>query len=241
MSYSVARAGGLRMTAGRITALVIGVPIALALIAFTGFNFVADLGQASFPVNDSFAVHNGQVTAQIAGDITLRQGPVNAARLTGTAHYSLFRPTVTESGSTVSFDCSFHFGNCSLDGTLEVPQDTAVSLSTSGGDVSASALDATTLQLTSDGGNVSADSVVAPTANVRSIGGDVSMTFIQAPGSLTITSDGGNVTLALPHGAYRFVTSADGGNDSHPQDSANPTSTINVHSVGGDISITEAS
>jgi Putative adhesin len=193
MSYSVARAGGLRMTPGRVTALVIGVPIVLALIAFTGLNFVADLGQASFPVSDSFPVNNGQVTAQIAGDITLRQGPVSAAQLTGTAHYSLFRPTVTKSGSTVSFDCRFHFGNCSLDGTLEVPENTAVSLSTSGGDVSLGNY-AGDLTLRSDGGNVTAGHLTGHLLSLSTSGGDVNIGTLNGTGPVRLTTEGGNIT-----------------------------------------------
>ena len=39
----------LRMTPGRWLTLMIGVPIALAFIACTGFSFVSGLGQASLP------------------------------------------------------------------------------------------------------------------------------------------------------------------------------------------------
>lgn len=268
---------GLRMTPGRIAALAIGVPVALAIIGATSFNFVTELGQASFPVSYSIPVHGSQVTARVAGNITLQQAQVGTAELKGTARYSLFRPTVTQSGNTVSFDCRFPFGNCSLDGTLEVPEQTAVSLSTGGGDISvgnftgdialntdggnvtagnltgnqltlstgggdvnATAITGN-LHLTSDGGNVNAQAVVASSAVIQSGGGDVSLTYTHAPGTLTIYSDGGNVTLDLPHGSYAFDTNADGGNDSHPADGTSPKSTIIVQSLGGNISINEAS
>ena len=47
------RPARLRMTPGRWVALAIGVPIALALIAWSAFSLVTGIGQASFPVNAS--------------------------------------------------------------------------------------------------------------------------------------------------------------------------------------------
>ena len=40
----------LPMTPGRWLTLMIGVPVALALIGWTGFSLVTDVGQASYPV-----------------------------------------------------------------------------------------------------------------------------------------------------------------------------------------------
>ena len=51
-----APAARLRMTPGRWLALAIGVPVALALIGWTGFSLVTTLGQASFPVNTAIPV-----------------------------------------------------------------------------------------------------------------------------------------------------------------------------------------
>src|SRR5919204_898000 len=86
----------LPMTPGRWLALAIGVPVALALIGWTGFSFVATLGQASFPVNRTIPLEHGRLVASMDGaDIVLRPGGgavSRQARLTGTAHYSLVRP-----------------------------------------------------------------------------------------------------------------------------------------------------
>ena len=57
----------LRMTPGRWVALAIGVPVALALIGWTGFSFVANLGRASFPVNVTIPVQDGQLVASLDG------------------------------------------------------------------------------------------------------------------------------------------------------------------------------
>jgi DUF4097 and DUF4098 domain-containing protein YvlB len=96
------------------------------------------------------------------------------------------------------------------------------------------------LQLTSEGGNVSAGAVIAPAATITSVGGDVSMTFIQAPGSLSISSFGGNVTLVLPPGDYAFNVSSDGGNASYPTSDPRAADKITVHSTGGDVTVSEA-
>src|SRR5262249_50673575 len=77
---------------GRWPAPGLGVPIALALIGWTGFSLVSPLGQASFPVATTIPLAHGRLTAHMnGGDIVLRPGHAEngQARLTGTAHYSL--------------------------------------------------------------------------------------------------------------------------------------------------------
>jgi hypothetical protein len=206
MSYSVARAstgdgsaGRLRMTPGRIAALAIGVPVALMLIAWTGIGFVGSLlGQASFPVSYRVPVSHGQVTAQVAGgNITLRQAPVSAAELKGTAEYSLLRPTVTASqtatGTMVGFDChAFPIGNCSLDATLVVPLRTPVSLSTGGGDLRVSDFTGD-LTLNTYGGTVTAGNLTGQLIQLHTGGGDLQASALN--GQVQLTSDGGTVTV----------------------------------------------
>ena len=84
------------MTPGRWVALAIGVPFALALIVGTGFSFVAEIGQASFPVSTSIPrSSDGHLVASAGGgDITVHQDQARSAtaRLTGTVDYSLVRP-----------------------------------------------------------------------------------------------------------------------------------------------------
>ena len=84
----------------------------------------------------------------------------------------------------------------------------------------------------------------AGTFNAGSGGGDVTLVFIKPPANLDITSDGGDITVLLPHGstAYRVSSSADGGDDSvSVPTSALSHNTISVDSGGGDITIAEAS
>src|SRR6516162_9100918 len=98
----------LPMTPGRWITLLIGVPIALALIGWTAFSFVSGIGQARYPVSATIPLQNGQLVARTnGGDITLHQDQVKTqqARLTGTVQYSLVRPRFTVTGTDISLDC----------------------------------------------------------------------------------------------------------------------------------------
>ena len=185
------------MTPGRIAALAIGVPIALTLIGWTGFAlFGSLLGEASFPVSLTVPVSDGRVDAHIEGNVTLSRGDVQTAKLTGTVHYSLFRPTVTPrqtaTSTVLGFAChTFPFGDCSLDSTLVVPQATTVSLSTGGGDVSVGDFTGD-VSLNTQGGNIFAGNLTAAKLlQLVSGGGDVTATTLNGP--LRVTANGGNV------------------------------------------------
>jgi hypothetical protein len=74
----------LPMTPGRWLALIIGVPIAVALICWSGFSIVSAIGRASFPVAATIPLENGRLVASTGGaDITLHQDQArgSAARL----------------------------------------------------------------------------------------------------------------------------------------------------------------
>lgn len=190
--------GQLPMTPGRWFALFIGVPVLLALIGFTGLNFVALAGQASYRVHDSIPVRDGLITARInGGNVTLQQAAAGAgqgrdAELTGTAHYSLFRQRISISGSTMSYMCGFALGDCSLQATLQVPARTAVSLFTLGGDATIPSFAGSQLTVNTDGGNLTAGSL-AGNLNLSTGGGDLTATKLE--GSASVRTDGGNLGI----------------------------------------------
>ena len=63
-----------RMTPGRWVALAVAVPVALALIGWTGFSLVASVAQGSYPFSYTLPVHDGQLALNVtAGDITMRE------------------------------------------------------------------------------------------------------------------------------------------------------------------------
>lgn len=224
------------MTPGRALALIIGVPVLIALIVFTGLSAVGQAEQVTTPVHVAIPVSNGQVTATIhAGDVTLRQAAASAgqgstASLTGTAHSSFARGNLTVHGSMVSYSCPLPFGNCGLDTTLHAPPGTGVSLHTSGGDVTIPSF-AGRLTVHSSGGDFYAGHLSGG-ADLVTSGGDVSVTSAQGP--LQVTSSGGDVSfegLATPTAVIKST-----GGDVSLVFTRMPRS-VQVTTSGGDVSV----
>ena len=216
---SARAAVALRMTPGRWVALAIGVPVALALIGWSAFSLVAGIGRASFPVSTSIPVQDGHLVASTGGgDITVHQDQTRSdtARLTGTVQYSLVRPRLTISGDGVHLDCRLLTGNCGLSATLDVPLDTAVNVTSEGGNMQVNGIQSDahaeqrrrrrhglrgggTADVSTGGGNVTASDL----GNIRQFstdGGDVNGNGLFAP-HVTTESGGGNVTLVFTRGA----------------------------------------
>ena len=242
----------LPMTPGRWITLMIGVPIALALIGLTALSFAADVGQASFPVNATIPLQNGQLVASTNGaDITLHQDQARngTARLTGTVQYSLVRPKFTVIGTDISLGCHIPTGNCGLNATLGVPADTPVDLDSGGGNVQASGIqrdftldsgggDVTisglggTTDLSTGGGNVNA-SDLGGIMSLTTAGGDVTVNDLSSP-HVKLETGGGNVTLVFTRApSYLNITSAGGDvNVVLPHDSTSYQ--VRVTASGGD-------
>jgi hypothetical protein len=224
----------MRMTPGRIAALAVGTPFALALIGWTGYGFVALAGQGSFPVAYAIPVGAGGVSAQInSGALTLRQGGADKAELTGTATYSLIRPSVglSQDGtqSVVSFDCHTSTGNCELNATLVVPRQVAVTLSTDGGDLAvagytgdltlntdggnlnAGQLGGAVMQIGTGGGDITVNQLTAANPQVQTDGGNVNIGAVDAADG-TYQTGGGDITLAFTQVPKNLVIQSDGGN-----------------------------
>ena len=115
---------------------------------------------------------------------------------------------------------------------------------TGGGDLTASDL-AGIVKFSTSGGDITGNDLAAPSVNAGSGGGDVTLVFTQPPANLDITSDGGDITVLLPHGATAYhITSSlrRRQRESSPCRPARcPSNTISVDSGGGDITIAEAS
>jgi hypothetical protein len=219
----------LPMTPGRWITLMIGVPIALALIAWTGFSIITGVGRASYPVTGTMPLENGQLVASMGGaDVTLHQDQArsNTARLSGTVDYSLVHPNFTVIGTAVSLDCRLPSGNCGLNATLDVPADTPVDLATGGGNVQASGIQRNVTMdtaggdvtlsgidgnsdLSTGGGNVNAGDL-GGIVNFTTAGGDVTVNDLFSP-HVKLETGGGNVTLVFTKApTYLDITSSGG-------------------------------
>lgn len=226
----------LRMTPARWAVLALAVPVALALIGWTGFSIVGLLAKGSYPFSFPLAVHNGQVNANLnVGNITLRQVPGGAARVMGTVQYGLFRPGLTTSatpgGDSVGVNCDGVNENCNVNATLDVPARTAVTLSSDGGDIAVSGF-ASDLTLSADGGNLTASNLTGHHLLLDTGGGDLNGNGFT--GGLTVFTSGGNVDANGVVSPHAYVQS--GGGDvtlvftQPPQD-------LQVAAVGGNVNV----
>jgi len=212
-------ASRLVMTPARRAAILIGVPIVFLIFIAGGFSFVGSAGTGSFPVSASIPLPTGKLTMNFGGGSGTLQGSsaVSAtARVNGTVSYHLRRPTLRTTAGNFSLACpAVDEGNCSLNGSVDVPAGTLLTVATGGGDLTASSL--------TGGGTLDAD------------GGNV--TLSQATGDFTLTSGGGDVRAS--HVSGQVITlSADGGNVTG---SAITATRLTAGSGGGDVTLTLAS
>jgi hypothetical protein len=184
----------LRMTPARWVVLALAVPVALALIGWTGFSIVGMVAQGSYPFSFPVPVHNGQVNANLnVGNITLRQVPGRTARVSGTVQYGLFRPGITTSatsaGGSVNVSCPL-IANCNVNATLDVPARTPVTLSSGGGNIAVSGF-ASNLALSADGGNLAVSNLTGQKLMLDTGGGDLSASVLN--GTIQIGTEGGTI------------------------------------------------
>ena len=254
----------LRVTKGRRVALAIGLPVVLALIGYTGLTEVALAGQASYPVRLAVPVHGSTVRLSAgSADVRVTQAAGGELRLTGTAHYSLIRSTVTwyrtPSGVVVSPRCHFVAGVCSFDLHAIVPEGKRalistgsgnvtlanvsgpVSAGTGSGDVSGNAVSGANVAFKTGSGNISVAGLAGAKVTASSGSGDVTLTFTEVPANVRVSTGSGNISLVLPRGntLYRVNAATDSGGRvvTVPTSSASQH-VITVSAGSGNISIT---
>lgn len=223
----------LPMTPGRWITLMIGVPIALVLIGWTGFSILTGIGRASYPVTGTIPLENGRLVASMGGaNVTLHQNQAkgSTARLSGTVEYSLVHPSFTVLGTAVNLDCRIPSGNCGLNATLDVPADTPVDLAAGGGNVQASALQRD-ITLDTAGGDVTLSDIGGNT-DLSTGGGNVNAGDLG--GIVTFTTAGGDVTVNDLFS--RHVRLDTGGGNVTLTFTTVPTS-LDITSSGGDVSV----
>ena len=228
----------LLMTPARRIILLLGVPLSLTLLAWTCFAIISQASQGSYVVSYAPVRVSGGLDMNVyGGDVTLQGGVApSAAQFTGSGtvwyglSYSGQRPTLvtaqTPAGTRINFTCPDY--NCALSSTVDVPSQAPVTVTSNGGNITATGISDATLQtgggdLTVDGltGNVSLNTDNAPNGPyggggqvdgtlaaqnvaVDSGGNNVNLQLTTAPSNLNITTEGGSVTLQLPAGyTYR--------------------------------------
>jgi hypothetical protein len=187
--------GPLPLTAGRWVTLAIGVPVALALIAWTGLNLVALAGVGSYRVNLTVPVHGRAVVQGGAADVSVSPGQPGRIRVTGAVRYSLVRPDITwrRGPSSVTFHsgCDFPAGECSIRLAVTVPPGGTPAVTLGSGDVTARGLSGR-VTLSSASGNVNATGITGRSA-ISASSGDVVVTALSGPRAV-LRDDFGDIT-----------------------------------------------
>ena len=252
------------LTRGRVLALVIGVPLVLAIIGWSALTAVAFAGQASYPVRINLPVHGGTVNFSVdSGDVTVSQTAGDRLVATGTAHYSLVRSTVTwhttASGVIVTPECHFVTGVCSFNLRAVVPAGKPANVSagsgnmvlrgltgpvnagSGSGNITGSALSGPQVTIAVGSGDIAVDGLTSQHVVASAGSGNISLTFGKVPSRVRVSNSSGNVSLVLPPGPtyYRVHAATDSGNRiiGVPTNSAS-SHVITVTDGSGDISIT---
>ena len=252
------------LTRGRRLALAIGVPLALIIIGWTALTGVAFAGQGSYPVRLNLPVHAGTVNFSVdSGDVTVGHTAGDRLVVTGTAHYSLVRSTVTRSvtpsGTTVSSHCHFVTGECSFTYRVGLPAGVrAVLASGSGdlmlrglsgyvnaaagsGDIAGFGLSGTRVALEDGSGDITIRGLASADVTASAGSGDVTLTFTKVPRRVTVSASSGDVRVVLPRGRtlYQVHAIASAGNTvvRVPRSSVSPY-VINVNDGSGNIFVT---
>jgi hypothetical protein len=220
------------ITPARRAAILIGVPIVFLIIITSGYSIVSSAGTGSFPVSAAVPLPSGELTMNLGGGSAQLRGSnaVSAtARVGGTVDYHLVRPSLRTAPGKLSLNCpSADEGNCSLDASVDIPAGTALTVTTGGGDLTASDLSggatlgtdggtitltgaAGNLALSSGGGDVQASHVNGQVVTISANGGTITGSAISAT-RLTAGSGGGDVVLRFATSPRDLQVSSDGGN-----------------------------
>ena len=244
----------LPLTGGRRLVLIIGVPLAFAIIAWTGLTAVAYAGLGSYSVRLAVPVRGGTASLSAgSADVHASQAPGSVLRLTGTARYSIIRSTVTwhttTSGVAVTPQCHFLPGVCSFNFTAVFPEGKRVHLSDESGNLTLNGLSGPVVAGTGSGnvtlngvsgpvvagsgsGNVDAGSVTG-SVSLQSGSGDVSGSNLSGPRA-TLKTGSGDIAIAGLAGAR--VTASDGSGDIALTFSKVP-SLVRVNDSSGDVTL----
>jgi hypothetical protein len=222
----------LPMTKGRVLALLLGVPVAFALIAWTGLTEVAYAGLGSYSVRLAVLVHGSTVRFSAgAADVQVTQAAGSTLRLAGKARYSLFRSDVTwhttPSGVIVSPQCHFFVGICSFSfhavlpaGKRAVLSDGSGNLALRGltgpvtvgsgsGDVQANGLTGT-VSLQNGSGNITGGALSGPKVTLKNGSGDIAIDSLESL-DVVVTDGSGNIDLTFTKAPTRVRVSDSSG------------------------------
>ncbi|HTT88983.1 MAG TPA: DUF4097 family beta strand repeat-containing protein [Acidimicrobiales bacterium] len=237
----------MELTPGRRWALRIGVPIAIALIAYGGLQFVSLAGQDSFRVQAVVAPEGGKVSVSVGnGNLNVMPSNDGHVHVDGVVNYSIVRPSVhwvtTPTGTVFDGPNCVWMGNCGANLDLAVPPGLAVNASSGSGNVAAQDVTGA-LDLYSGSGNVSLErasgalvlgtgsgditgtGLSGATVRANDGSGNIELSFNRPPADVKVNASSGDVRVAVPADvSYHVVASSSSGSSSVgvPTDSSSP-------------------
>ncbi len=212
-------AKGLPMTPGRVAALVLGVPVALAIIFAVAVSLVAEFGEDSVLVDRTVALPGPTADVTVDNpDLTLSasSGTARLLRVRGMLTGAFARPTfgirTTATGVAVTSHCVVPTGTCSGALHATVPPGLPVVASDANGNLDASGLSGLislsagsgdlraghlsgTVSLSDNIGNVIASGLSGPSVRISEQAGDIDASGLSA-GSVTLLDNSGDITVS---------------------------------------------
>jgi hypothetical protein len=255
--------GAVPMTTARRVILILGVPVALAVLAVGAYNAAAQTYQVGYRVHLSVppSGRGARVSVDNA-DASVRPGAGSRIMVDGTFRGSLVRPAFssrrTAAGLALHSSCRLGFeGSCTMTFDISVPggvpvavADTngdltvsglrgQVTLSDGSGDITASGLRGS-IRLSDGSGDIAVTGLAGTNVTGAEGSGDITLTFTTVPRRVDVTAVSGDISLILPRGptAYQVLASSTSGavSDGLKQRPSAPC-VIVAHSGSGDVSI----
>jgi hypothetical protein len=251
-------------TNGRVTALAIGIPLALGVMGWQAFNMVGFMAHTSEHHEESYAWNGGEISVDVSsGSVRVVVGDSGTVGVSYTEHYQLQKPTtsVTTSGNGLQVKAHCPGGvfsnNCDINYVLTVPSSAKMTIHTGDGGVHvadlAGALDLDTgdggivlddvsgdVQARTGDGGVHGSGLRSATLQAHTGDGGIDLEWQSAPTTVALTSGDGGVHITVPDGSgpYRVdVSSGDGGKDVSVPTDPNAAAHITVHTGDGGISV----
>jgi hypothetical protein len=251
------------ITPARRVILILGAPVAFAVLAAGACNAAAQTYQVGYHVHLSVPSSGRRARVLVDNaEATVRPGAGGGIAVDGTLRGSLARPAFswrpTATGLALHSSCPLGFaGSCTMTFDISVPggvpvavTDTngdltgsglrgQVTLSDGSGDITASGLSGS-VRLSDGSGDIAVTGLAGTDVTGTEGSGDITLTFTKVPRLVVVTAASGDITLILPRGpaAYQVhASSASGGVSDRLKQGPSSANVIVASSGSGDVSI----
>jgi hypothetical protein len=242
-----------------------GIAISVALILGGIYWALTGLTQDTKTSQDSYSVQGGALTVESrSADIEVRADDVTDIKVERKFERNVFGSDPKESYENGKLElrdtgCGFLSFGCDTNYVLTVPRDLKLTLKSSSGDVTVSALtngadlksssgsidvesvSGPELKMESSSGDLEAHDLSATTVSTESSSGSVDLDFSKAPQSVDAKASSGDVTIQIPDDQkpYNVETETSSGDEESDSITKDPaaTRTIKAKTSSGDVTV----